>query len=221
MAEGEFPVDWELTVRRIAKIIAQWRFPGTQLAQDLCDEAQSFIWEKRAKYHSEKGSFPSWCHTVLNNRATDMLREWRQRRRVDGVTGTWSDEDSEPYEPIEQADPRWDKEWGLINNQLDGERQFSRDELELIETLPLRRRVIALALMGLWRKVPEHIWNNWLDQACIQLPFPPDECSPANKLAENVRILAASLGDSEDAIRQHFYRARNVLKRLNYDDKRS
>lgn len=60
MADEKLPDGWEETVWRIARQVAQRRFPGTQLARDLCDNAPSYVWERLNSFEPEN-AFEPWC----------------------------------------------------------------------------------------------------------------------------------------------------------------
>ena len=83
--------------------------------------------------------------------------------------------------------------------------------LNVLTTLPVRRRIIALAIAGLWSRVPTELWTRWLREAEIEERFPPPECCMENGLLANIQLVAGFLGQSQDVVRQHFYRAKDVL----------
>jgi len=135
-------------------------------------------------------------------------------RRPDWQGGEEESERSEELARVEPEDPSWKRDWKQAEDQLDGERQFSGEELKQLETLPPVRRVIALAVAGLWQAVLPDRWKRWVEEARIDPPFPPRECCAANGFRANVRLVAQSLEQTEDAVRQHLYRAKNVLRSL-------
>lgn len=210
----ELPADWFEITRRIAWEVGQRRFPGTQLAQDLCEEAPSHIWEKISTFRPAKGSFPAWCYRLVDNLAIDLLRQRQRRRPVDGPTGAPPDGQPQPWLRVE--DPRWRKEQQAVETRLDAQQGFAPQDLERLQTVPVLRRVIALAVVGWSGAVPPDLWHKWLEDAKIDPPFPPPDCSPKNGLRPNVRLVAEALEDSEDNVRAHFYRSLPVLRGLDY-----
>ncbi len=208
MAEN-LPNGWEATTRRIASQVAQKVFPGTQLARDLDGEAPTHIWERRNSFDPAR-PFEPWCYRVLFNLAMNLLRNRRRRRPIDGLTGASRSE--RPDATAEVEDRTWESTQRHVENQLDQAAGFGTEQLRWLETLPARRRVIALAVAGLWPAVPTDCWERWLGEAGIEPPFPPPECQPANGLHANVRLVAQCLGQTESAVRQHFYRSLQGLK---------
>lgn len=224
MAQGELPQGWEETVKRIAKVVAYRRFPGTQLAEDFPDDAVSHVWENQQFYDSES-PFEPWVFAVLGNLATDCLRKRRRRRRVDGLTGRYVEEESradmeagdDSGEEVDSEDRSWKNDQKRVEARIDVPDHFCERDLEFLATLPARRKIIALAVTGLWNEVPAEVWDTWLRDARIDPPFPPSECCPENLengVHVNVRLVAEALGQTENTIRQHFYRAKNVLQTL-------
>lgn len=214
MAQGELPERWEETVNRIAERVARQMFPGTQVAADFPHDAVSHIWEKRQFYDSEK-PFKPWVGAVLRNLAKDRHRESKRRRRVDGWTGRYVEEgesDIQAGDGIGQPDPE-DRSWKDDRKRVEAriDAPFSQRHLDRLATLPARRRVIALAIAGLWSRIPTEQWTRWLRDAEIEEPFPPPECCLENGLLANIQLVADFLGQSKDVVRQHFYRAKDVL----------
>lgn len=215
MAQGELPEGWEKAVKRIAKVVANRRFPGTQIAKDLPHDALSHIWEKRKFYDSEK-PFEPWVRAVLRNLATDWRRKLKRRRRIDGLTGRYVEEGASVNGKengsgqLDPEDRSWKNDWKRVEARIFPDRFFQR-HLDVLKSLPVRRRVIALAIAGLWSRVPTEQWTQWLREAEIEEPFPPPECCLENGLRANIQLVADFLGQSKDVVRQHFYRAKDVL----------
>lgn len=217
MADGKLPDGWRQTAHRIAREVAQRRFPWTQLAHDLCDDAPDHVWGRRNSYDPEKGPFEPWCYTVIDHLATDLLRERRRRLQVDGWTGT-APSYGKAKQPClsEPEDPRWKNQQAQVERQLDGAQKLSPDDLKQLEKKfrrARRCRVIALAVVGWWNAVPPDVWNRWLSEANIDRPFPPP-CS--DDLCARLREIADALGSNYNAVRQHFFRAQPVLRDLKY-----
>lgn len=216
MAQGELPEKWDETVKRIAKAVAHRQFHGTQLVQDFLHDAVSHIWEKRRFYDSEK-PFEKWVGRVLRNLALDRLRERERRRRIDGRTGRRVEEGSKDLEAgygSEQLDPAnrsWKDDRKRVEARIDTLDHFFQRHLDVLTRLPVRRRIIALAIAGLWSRVPTELWTRWLREAEIEERFPPPECCMENGLLANIQLVAGFLGQSQDVVRQHFYRAKDVL----------
>ena len=238
MEKGTLPDGWEETVREVATIVACRRFPKAQLARDLCDCAPSHVWERRNSYDPAR-SFRTWCSKVVDNLAIDMLRNFRRRRRFDGVTGEdaiaerygigrdlqktdgWTDAAnwSKRHEDEGRNDPVCEDPHNETDRCLDGPQMFSPDDLKRLEDnlndAPLRR-VIALSVLGWWTAVPPDIWERWLTKARINPPFPPPFPDDRDDPDTRFRVIADASGVSPNAVRRHLTRARSVLKGLDY-----
>lgn len=90
---------------------------------------------------------------------------------------------------------------------------------ELERALPLKRRVVALALLGMFRRIDNNIWQNWVNLFRVKHPqttdpFPPSAIDDLDTLQARAEIIAEATGMSVLAVVQHFYRAKEVLERI-------
>jgi RNA polymerase sigma factor (sigma-70 family) len=217
MADEKLPDGWELIVKRIAREVARRRFPKTQLAQDLCDNAAGHVWERRNSYDPGKAPFEAWCFTVIRNLATDLLRSLRLRGHVDGRTGKFvSDSEAEIPCPEDFEDRSAHLQLEHIQYQLDHRTAFCKQDLAALEELPAQRRVIALAVADLQAKVPPDLWEQWLADANLEPPFPSADLSESANLIDRCQQIADELSMSLEAVRQHWYRALNTIRSLKY-----
>lgn len=211
MAEGQLPEGWEEIAKRIAKMVAQGRSPGSQLAQDLCDNIVSHVWERRSSFDPAKGSFKAWCDRVAKNLATDLLREQSRRKKWESSYFEEAAKRQQSPAAFDPEDRNWKNDQSRVVEKLDGPFKFCDEQLNELETLPPRRRVIALAIAGVWSWVPTEQWKQWLREAELDESFPPSECCLENGFPANLLAVADWLGQSEDVVRQHFYRSKKVL----------
>lgn len=197
--------------------MARRRFPKTQLAQDLCDNAAGHVWERRNSYDPEKAPFESWCYTVVRNLATDLLRSLCLRVQVDGRTGTVvSGSEAEKPRREDPEDHSSHLPFKHLEYQLDHQTAFCKQDLAALEELPAQRRVIALAVAGLHIKVPPDLWGQWLADANVEPPFPSADLSEWANIIDRCQQIADELSMSREAVRQHWYRGLDTIRSLKY-----
>jgi RNA polymerase sigma-70 factor (ECF subfamily) len=107
-----------------------------QLAEDIAQEAFLCLWRQPERYDAEKGGFATWLLSVTRNRAIDLLRSRRRRRRLEAT----SLDQRERELPCDDApDP-------ALSTELADQR---RAVLAALATLsPQQRQVIDLAYFG-------------------------------------------------------------------------
>ncbi|MCS7238202.1 MAG: hypothetical protein NZ899_08035 [Thermoguttaceae bacterium] len=170
-------------------------------------EAYGVIFEKRLSFDPKAGSFEGWCYTVLYNRAVDIARKCIADNRLRSVAAEKYREKQEESASSEEADS-----FAPTISTSTAARPFCDEQLSHLERLPPKRRVIALAAVNLHRRAHQDYWNKWLKEAGISPPFPPQFSAKSPK--EIFESLAAALGLSPQAVRQHVYRARDVLREV-------
>jgi len=98
---------------------------------------------------------------------------------------------------------------------MDRNAPFCDRDLQEIEAWPVRDRLRVLVIAGLWRKVPEHLWVGWCEEEGLSQPFPDEIGEPATT-QDGIAWVAAELGESLEAAKQHWYRKRKLLRNLEY-----
>ena len=68
---------------------------------------------------------------------------------------------------------------------------FSEEDLNRVSSWrPLRDRIIMLVLSGLWCKVPENTWKQWVLEVGWPWPFPPAAMLSLDNKQERLKVLA-------------------------------
>lgn len=191
-------------VERMAKRVARTKCFAKQAAYDFIDEASAHVWRALASFNPAHGSFRGFVYQVLCNLAID-----RGRRAASEHTGI-READEEKGNCLEVPDPRAENPLDLLI----ASEELSPRQLRGFEQMPLMRRVIVVALAGLPSRLPQGIWAQWLQAAGIQPPFPPPEIYGFDKPTKRVRCVAEALAMAPEAVRQHWYRARDALQKI-------
>ncbi len=198
----------EQEARRVARhVMARWG-ASSQFGQDLIADSVSKMWPELDKFDDRQPPFERWCHRVLRNFAVDGLR-----RKECVAFETLKTKPDREFDP---EDPAWAQQRDRIERRLDATAPFSQADLKVLELAPPKRRVIVLAFTGLYSKVEPDRWEAWCREAHAQLPFPPDALLNEDEVATRVEVLAAAMGVSPSAIRQHWHRGHSILESLHY-----
>ena len=188
----------ELSVRihRIARRVVQHRPVGKQCKCDFEEEMPAEILEKLervddpAAFDPARGCFAGWCFVVLLNRSQDWVGHWfRQYGREESLPPDWLEPSAPPVAPP-AAEP------------------FSARELGLLGQMSSLQRVICVSTAGWSLRVPEEVWQQWLEDVHIEPPFPPPEIFVIDKPTKRLPLLAKALGKKWTAIRLDWYRGR-------------
>ncbi|GIW90066.1 MAG: hypothetical protein KatS3mg109_0498 [Pirellulaceae bacterium] len=178
-----------------------------QKAYGYLSEVVSIFFSGRLQqYKIGRGSFPAWANKVVGRIVVDILRQ-QTKWYTDGFPGAPEDtEQGRRDEPEAPPDPETVE-------------PFAEEDLKQCETVPILRRVIAMAILGFYRRVPAARWKKWLDevrQVCPDIPdpFPPAAVDNPVKLKDRARIIHQVTGLSVDALIQHVNRAREQLRFL-------
>jgi len=98
---------------------------------------------------------------------------------------------------------------------------FDTHELATIGTWKVQKRIEALCLGGLWKKVPPTVWENWLRdweserQRPLARPFPPESfVFEGDDASSRITPLAAMLGMSPNTLSQRWSRHSHHLRQL-------
>jgi hypothetical protein len=170
-----------------------------QFCADFLNDAVSHIWERLGIFIMNKAAFEAWCDRVLRNYCISRYR----RRRLEGPTGVPSDPET-PWFP-EPVDPQWQRMRELLERRIDSLDPFSSDDLQILETMPVLKRIIVLSLAG-WFPAAGANWRKWLGETGIDGSFPPQELLCEDDFRSRIRLLAKVLDMKEDTVRQHWYR---------------
>lgn len=192
----------------------------SQLADDLISEAVGHVWLGRESFDPTRGTFEAWSYKVIDNLAKDLMREQWYRSEIEGHLGHFfGEEDQEQHFDINEAkDPYSQEDLQAAIRRLDSLPQLPPEDIQTLEEkLSPKARVITLAVVPgkLWRKVPSVVWNQWLDAAGIDPPFPPEDPEEEGELDSITRRtewLASAARMAPAAVRQHYYRSKRKLK---------
>ncbi len=139
----------------------------------LVDDAWSIVWaaimsmkRRNLRFTSARSAF-AWCATVLRNH---FRREnVRPRRAPLPMPGPVL---------LEQTTERAPGCYELDDiSKLELATPFPNggEDLKTIGSWPPKLRVRMMCMSRLWLKVPPELWDVWVEQAGLSLPFPPDE----------------------------------------------
>jgi len=195
-------------IEKIVEEVSSCHCFSRQARNDLIENAPGHVWKNLYRFDVEKGSFEAWCYVVVTNLGRDMGRQQKRRPEI-------SLTDLEPC--CERGTV--DVFNGLfvendVLNQIAWLEPFGRGELTQLQQMPSLRRVIVVALAGLAPRVPQVTWTHWLQEANIAGPFPPQQIYEYDNPIERIPCVASSLGKEVEAVRQHWYRGLEVLKKI-------
>jgi len=153
------------------------------------------------------------------------MREQRRRSKIEGRSGQFlreEDHEQNVFDIHQAKDPYSQEDLQAAIRRLDSLSQLPPEDIQTLEEkLSPKARVITLAVVPgkLWRKVPSVVWNQWLDAAGIDPPFPPEDPEDEGELDSITRRtewVGSAVGMAPAAVRQHYYRSLGVLKELKY-----
>jgi DNA-directed RNA polymerase specialized sigma24 family protein len=179
------------------------------VVNEFVGEALGVIFLKLQTSRPKHNNFPAWCYTTLKNYLIDVW--FRNRMPVIDIPEP-TDEENEDNGDF------WDQVPDPICSVIDIEDPFGPRILSQLEAIPVLRRIIALAFCGLWRRVPKETWTRWLDEGHILTNFPPAELQGIDGVGSRAEFIASCLGMRADAVKQHFYRSFDQLRRILKDE---
>jgi hypothetical protein len=159
-------------------------------------------------YDAEEGPFPGWLWRVLDRLLMDVLKSRRRRGKHEALATDSGDKGG-----MMERQP--DLATSDLDARMDHNAPFGEMDLQEIEAWPVRDRLRVLVVARLWRKVPEHLWVGWCEEEGLSQPFPDNPEEPAT-MQHRIASLAAEIGESPEAAKQHWYRKRDLLEMLNY-----
>jgi DNA-directed RNA polymerase specialized sigma24 family protein len=176
---------------------------GEEVSDDAASHVLTMLCECR--FNPERGRFVPWASRVAKNYITDELRR-RQREMPESQVPI----SAELRRKLEEAGVGL-LDWLHIESEARRGRPtiapdagalisifhlpFIADDLQTIsEWHPLRDRIIMLVLSGLWCKVPEPLWREWVEAAQLPWPFPPEEIIHLDDKQRRVAPLAEAMG---------------------------
>jgi hypothetical protein len=164
--------------------------------QDFIDEAPSFILgpqEDRppriAIYRPEEGQVEALLRTMLS-------RAWVSRIRRDKPT----------LPLVADAPEHKAQDWAALLAE-----PFPTGELRQMAGWNALDRVLLLCLTGLWLKLPQEVWRDWVARCGLTWPFPPKEflCSDKPRL-----WLAEALGMTTQQLYRRWHRKHHLLTEI-------
>lgn len=192
-------------VRLLARRVAARRaLSSSQVGRDLIDEASGIlaqkVWKTRPSFGGSRPRFLAWARKVLTSELIDRLRhQARQPKAVDPTT-------------LGAATPLTAFRGGRPDPHPLRDRSYPSPILANIERWPLVCRVVLLAYCKLWSRVP--LWEDWVREYGLELPFPPDDLALAATKVERHRALAAALGWERGVLNTFLYRNKHRLDDL-------
>ena len=185
------------------------RFPEA-LVEEFVPDAITFVWEKLSQFDPQAGCFSAWSYRVLYHFAIDWGRRLKRERQLFvQLPVPEASEDELPWLETVPDDKQRD-----IWEQVSANEPLSYRQLEILRKLPPLRRAIACAAAGLVGRIPREVWTAWLHEADLEEDFPPPEIADYDEPLDRLRCLAEYLGMPFDTLRQHWYRAREILQEL-------
>lgn len=203
--------------RRYAYRVGNPRYQKNRVICDFVEEAQGIIFRALKESPPSHTNFPAWCRAVLNNY---LIGQFRRSSASDGKGRILLESDIFVQSSADDSDddggldglPAPGGEQDISEEIYDpwGPRLCRQWELEL----PPLSRVIVLALTGLFQQVPRETWCRWLKESEAPETFPPLSVYSEESIEGRSRMIAQELGMTPSAVRQHYYRALPVLRRL-------
>ncbi len=200
--------------KRVATKLGLVLLDREQLAEDAASHV--FLMLCSCKFDPEKGRFVPWASEVAKNYITDELR--RRRREIPRnqlmSTKDASDESFQPWVEFLEALPKI-----AVPDPSDLISVFSLpfvadDLLAVSQWHPLRDRIIMLVLSGLWCKVPEWLWKEWVEAAELPSPFPPEAMLDLHEKEQRLGPLAEAMGLTRNHLCVIWNRRRKWLVQL-------
>lgn len=180
--------------------------------ESLADDATQHVMMQlsKGKFHPEKGRFVAWAKQVVCNY---LLDECRRRRRVKAVSQLRLEDRNEGFDVFEllggESVAVMSEDPSIFCFP------FCEEDLNRVSSWkPLRDRIVMLVLSGLWCKVPENTWKQWVRDAELSWPFPPAAMQNLDNKQDRLQPLAEVMGLVENHLCVIWNRRREWLVQL-------
>ena len=137
----------------------------TAYCEDLAAECIHRLCDReRGGAYDVNRPFAPWANRVIRNLVCDLLERIDAELPADTDFRTEEEEHGRRDPPVFQEDVPFHQD------------PFAQWQIDLIKTWhPVRDRVYILALYALHRKLPEALWQSWVQETGLPWPFPPPE----------------------------------------------
>lgn len=191
------------------------RIDSSRIFEDFRDGYEFHIFRKLEEYDPSRARFSTWCYQVLYNWAIDLIRAETSRRKREVLESDFRGPERQEEESAEGgleelAEASEEPVWEMVAQR----EALCPRQIEILEKLPVLRRVIACAAAGLVWRIPPTTWRQWVEQAKLDADFPPPELADYDEPLDRLRFLAEYLGASFSSVRQHWYRSLEVLREV-------
>ncbi len=116
--------------------------------------------------------------------------------------------------PYDESAPQETSPIDDVIQELDETCPLSDADLRIIQNLSLKRRLVSLPLVGLWQAVPPGLWERWVVEYGLRMPFPPQSFLLEPEKAKRNEILSGLLGLERNSLVQEYCRATKSLRQL-------
>ncbi len=192
------------TIVEVARSVARkWGYSSGDREVFVADSL-GVAWDKLPKFPRNGGApLQAWLHAVLRNDNFSKHRTSKRRAHLWRQMPQTDPQEAMQIEPIDSSNSFAEFLW-----QLDADTPFSGAALELIAAQSPINRLVVLLSVGLWKKVPVNIWETWVTEQLIPLPFPPHEFFSLHEPDQRIEWLSDTFGVRRNSIVQHLSRAR-------------
>lgn len=192
-------------IERIAGKVGRSKNASPNVRDRLQSEAAGHIAEVIGQFNSAKGSFSTWCWTVLGNLCVTMIRkEARERERFDGYRG----------EMLHTGRRRMAGQESQSGEEElpDDERQPLPDLVPLLEQKlkPIDRLIVA-AYHGVLNACGDDIVDRWCAEAKTDKAIDLRAAAVVPRQNRS-QAVADALGRKLDYVRTRLFRAMQTLK---------
>lgn len=201
--------------RHEARIARDWG----QIGRDALDSASGTIWEKIAngRYDPDRPLGP-WVRTILRHQLYDHGRYTRSQcsrfKNASSLDGL-RDLDACPSMVHNPERIVSDNESLCVRDS-----SFSRYDLARISSWELQVRTFLMCMSGLWRRVPDELWEAWRLNCVQMIGWPTqdllaqfhDDQTPQ----ERISIASEELGNKRNTLHQRWRRKKHLLYELEW-----
>lgn len=191
------------------------------ICQDLSEIAVGHVFEKLDRWDSEKSRFDTWLGVVLLHLAIDLMRR-KSRNPIDqSQTGsTMPDRDAESTATVEtRLELAWRPQAEIdLALDIDFNSPLGEADLSVLKRMPVVTRVVGVACGMMSRKIPETLWQTWLEECGIDPPELPVDWDAMRSNQKRLEWLADAMGRSVTGVRQRWQRLQHAgtLRKLQF-----